>query len=100
MLQLRQFHLQLALVATGTLREDIEDEPVPVQHAPTGKLFQIALLARAKRVVEQHHLRLQFFGFGANFLCLARAHEKLRVGTSAVAGDRAQHRSPGGFRQG
>ena len=99
-LQLRQFHLQLALVATGTLREDIEDEPVPVEHAPAGQLFEVAFLARAERVVEQHHLRLQFLGFDANFFGLAGAHEKLRVGTCAVTGDRAQHRSPGGFRQG
>jgi len=43
--QLRQFHFQLALMALGTLREDVEDQPAAIQHAFAGELLQVALLA-------------------------------------------------------
>ncbi len=44
-LELRQLDFQLALVALGALREDVEDEATAIQHALAGELFEIAFLA-------------------------------------------------------
>ena len=46
MLQLGQLDLQLALVALGALREDVEDQAGTVEHPHVQALFQIALLSR------------------------------------------------------
>jgi hypothetical protein len=44
--QLRQLNFELALVAPRTLREDIEDEAIAIEHAALDQLLEIALLAR------------------------------------------------------
>ena len=46
MLQLGQLDLQLALVALGALRKDVEDQAGTVEHPHIQALFQIALLGR------------------------------------------------------
>jgi hypothetical protein len=51
-LQLGQFHLQLALVALGALGENVEDQAGAVEHPHIQALFQVALLGRRQRVVE------------------------------------------------
>ena len=57
-LQLRQFHLQLALVGGGALGENVEDQAGAVQHPDLQALFQVALLGRRQRVVEDDDLDL------------------------------------------
>ena len=57
MLQLRQFHLELALEAAGALREDVENQTVAVEHAPLDQLLEIALLAGRQGVVDQNDIR-------------------------------------------
>ena len=46
MLQLSQLDLQLAFVALGAQREDIQDQRDPVDHAQVEQPFQVALLGR------------------------------------------------------
>jgi len=45
-LQLRQFHLELALEAARTLGEDVEDQAVTIEYAPLDELLEIAFLTR------------------------------------------------------
>jgi hypothetical protein len=58
MLQLREFHLELALEAAGALREDVEDETVAIQHPSPGMLFEIALLAGRERMIDEDQVRI------------------------------------------
>lgn len=51
-LQLREFHLKLAFMATGALRENVEDEAGAVDDAPVKRSLQIALLRGRQRVIE------------------------------------------------
>src|SRR5581483_1831392 len=46
MFELCELDLQLPFEAAGPLREDVENEAVPVEHPPAGELLQVALLAR------------------------------------------------------
>ena len=74
MLQLRQLDFEFALEAARAAREDIQDETTAVEHAHAAQAFEIALLARRQRVIEQN----QFGILGArgigNLLRLAAAH--------------------------
>jgi hypothetical protein len=51
-LQLRQFHLQLAFVASGALREDVENQAGAVDDAATQFLFKVALLGSGQLMIE------------------------------------------------
>ena len=55
MRQLREFDLQFALEAARTLREDVEYQPVAVEHATPGELLEVAFLARAQGLVDEDH---------------------------------------------
>jgi hypothetical protein len=52
-LQLRKLHFQLALVAAGSLGEDVEDQRIAVEHAQTDQLLEVAFLARRQRVIDE-----------------------------------------------
>ena len=62
MLQLGQLDLQLAFVALGAQREDIQDQRDPVDHAQVEQPFQVALLGRRQGLVEQHDVGQQGLG--------------------------------------
>lgn len=88
-LQLRELDLQLAFVAAGALREDIEDQARAIDHAPVQRLLQIALLGGRECVVEDDDFDVvrvarepQFFGFAA-----ADEHLGIRAGTTTGEGD-------------
>ena len=52
--QLGEFDLQLAFVRTGPLGEYVQDQSIPVKHPAAQPPFEIALLARRQRMIEQH----------------------------------------------
>ena len=73
-----QFDLQHAFAGAGAVGEDFEDEPGPVQDLDVPFLFQIALLHRADRAVDQHQLGLGLLQGGAQFIELARREQHPR----------------------
>src|SRR6185437_3055004 len=86
--QLRELHFELALEAARTLREDVEDEAVAVEHPLTREGLEVALLAGRERVIHQDHVRLTGLGCVLQLLSLAAADEKSRIGPLATAGHR------------
>ena len=89
-LQAGQLHLQLALVAAGALREDVQNDQRAVIDGQPDGLFQIALLHGRERLIEQHLLCAMLNGQHADFLGLAAAHEQGGIGRAPLAGD-ARH---------
>ena len=80
MLQLRQFHLQLALVGGGALGENVENQAGAVEHPDLQALFKIALLGRRQRVVEDDDFDGVIEHGETDFVGLAAADEIRRVG--------------------
>jgi len=56
--QLSQFHLQLALEGTRPLGENVENQAGAIQYPAFQLAFEVALLARGERMVDQQHLDL------------------------------------------
>ena len=86
-LQLRELHFELAFEAARALRENIEDEPVAIEHPPAGELLEIALLAGRERMIDENDVGLVRFGSRTQLICLAAAHEVARIGPLAPARD-------------
>lgn len=84
-LQLRQFHLQLAFVGTCALGEDVEDQPGPVEYAALERTLEVALLAGRQGVVENH--QLDVFGLDQVVQLLDLATADKIFGARLVAGD-------------
>lgn len=84
-LQLRQFHLQLAFVGTCALGEDVEDQPGPVEYAALERSLEVALLAGRQGVVENH--QLDVFGLDQVVQLLDLATADKIFGARLVAGD-------------
>ena len=78
---LRQFDLQRAFARVRVLREDIQDQRRPIEHAHllAQFLLQIALMARRKFVVEQHHFKIQLGLPRLEFFDFALADERRRL---------------------
>ena len=55
--ELRELDLELSLGAHGMLREDVEDQLRPVDHARLERVLERPLLCRAELVVDEKHLR-------------------------------------------
>ena len=81
MRQLREFDLQLAFEAPRPLRKNIQNQSITVRDSTICEFFQIAFLARAQGLVDQHQIGVVLFGACPDFLGFARAHEILRIGT-------------------
>ena len=79
MLELRKLHLQLAFESCGPLREDIEDQPVPVEHPRVERRFEIAFLASTQRLIQQDQFGAHVPGPFENLVDLALPDEKSRV---------------------
>ena len=77
--QLGKFHLQLALVRTGPLREDVEDQPGTIQDPALEFALQIALLAGRQRMIEDSDFTALRLDRGADLLELAAADVQPRV---------------------
>ena len=99
MIQLGQFHLQLALVGACALGEDIQDQAGAIQHPAFQPLFQIAFLTGRQAVIEDH----QFGAFGghqrSHFVGLAAAGKQTGVGPLALAAYEVNDFGAGGYRQ-
>ena len=59
-LELRQLHFELAFMTARALREDVEDETGAIQHPALDELFEVALLRRRQRMIEQHQVGVVF----------------------------------------
>src|SRR5690606_5868466 len=84
MLELRELDLELAFEARGSLREDVEDQPVAVQHARLERLLQVALLACTQRPVDEDELGIGVGDELCELLHLARPEVVTRVRTVAL----------------
>ena len=87
-LELREFDLQLAFVAAGALRENIEDEARAVDDTPVQRSFEIALLRGCERVIENDEFDVVRFAGEAQFFDLAAADKHLGIGARTAAGKR------------
>ena len=83
--QLREFHLQLAFPGSRPAREDVQDQLRPVEHLHVQRPLQIALLGGRQLAVEDHHSgvvqvdqRLQLFDFAGADLG-GRIHLRARL---------------------
>ena len=97
--QLRQFHLQLAFAAARVASEDVQDQLRPVDHAAFGGLFDIALLHGRKIAVENNQRNFVRGGFGANLVELAAADQSGGIGGVANLEDGAGDVSAGAARE-
>ena len=84
-LELRQFHLQLAFVGLGALREDAQDQFGAVEDLAAEFLLEVALLARRQRVVEDHGCRIHLVRREPDLPDLAAARVELGIGPPAPA---------------
>ena len=98
-LQLGQLDLQLAFVRAGALGEDVEDEPGAVDDAALGIFFQIALLHRRERVIDQDQVGVERGALRLEFLGLAAADEELRVRLFDARVQRTDHGRPSRARE-
>jgi hypothetical protein len=77
--ELGQFDLQLAFMRFGALREDVEDQAGPIDHATLQRLLQVALLTGAQFVIEDYQVGLVRAVLGSHFLDLALAGVGRRI---------------------
>ena len=93
--QLREFHLQLAFARARVGGEDIENQLRAVDDAAAGAFFHVAELHGREIVVDNHERHVTRLRLGSNFLELAAADE--RCGIERIA--HLQH-APGNRRAG
>ena len=77
--ELRELHLELALVGPGAIGEDVQDEFGTGHHPAFQTLFEVALLGGRQLVVEDHQIGLRRAHHAAEFGELARSKEPARV---------------------
>ena len=82
-MQLRQFHLQLAFAGSRVPRKNIEDQLRAVDDPPLNDLFDIALLRRTEIVIEEQNVGVDRRRCTGNFFQLAGAHQRRRIGPIA-----------------
>ena len=99
MLELRQLDLQLALVAAGALREDVEDQADAIDDAAAQRLLEVALLGRGELVIEHHHRRALLSHRRRELGDLAAAGEGGRIGALALALHDSDDLQPGAQRR-
>src|SRR5208282_4359469 len=73
--QLREFHLELAFPRAGVASEDVEDQLSAVDDAAADSLFHVAKLHGSEVVVDDHERHVARFGFDANLVNLAATDE-------------------------
>ena len=75
-IQLRQFHLQLAFAAPRMTGENIQNQLRAVDHPAFRGFLDVSLLHGREVAVEDDERRFVRRGFGANFIQLAAADER------------------------
>ena len=84
-LQAREFHLQLTFMAAGSLSEDFKNQQRAIIHRHFQMPFEIALLRRTQRLIEEHLLRTMHLRQHTNLIGFATAHKKRSVRRLALA---------------
>src|ERR1043166_7674404 len=74
--ELRELDLELALIAARALRENIENQLAPVDHAKLERALEVALLRGCQVFVKNDEIGLRFLDGGADLLDLAAADER------------------------
>ena len=77
--QLRELHLELALVRACTLGEDVEDELCAIHYAAAAGLLQVTHLSGGQTMIEQDHIGLVTAHRLGDLCELTRAHESGRI---------------------
>jgi hypothetical protein len=70
-----ELHLEASFRGGRALAEDFENEPRPVDHLRLRRRFQILLLDRRDRCVDDQQLRARFLDGGGDLLGLALAEQ-------------------------
>ena len=86
-LQPRQLHLQLAFVAFGPLGKNFQNQKCAVCHRQFQQALEVALLARADRLVKQDFSRTQLGCQFFDFLGFSASDKQGGIGCAALAGD-------------
>jgi hypothetical protein len=76
MTQLRELDLQLAFEATGTLREDVQNQTGAIKHSTLEECFEISFLTWRERMIENDEIGLLLDDERANLFSFARSDEK------------------------
>ena len=78
-LQLGQFHLELAFAGPGPFGEDVQDQAGTVDDPHPQGPFQVPLLGRGQFVIEDAQIDVFLLGKQGHFLDLALADEEHRI---------------------
>jgi hypothetical protein len=81
MLETREFDLDLAFAAAGTLRENVEDQRRPVEDHFFEPRLEVALLDRREAGIDKHDPGAALFGCDRKLFDLAAAEKERRIGT-------------------
>ena len=81
MAKLRQFDLEFALEAAGSLREDVQNETRAIHDPTSQESFQIALLRRRQGVIENHQFRPALAHSLSDLVGFSAANEQPRIGS-------------------
>src|SRR3546814_18766208 len=79
-LQLREFDLQLAFVRTRARRENVKNQAGAPEHACLDQSFELALLTRCQRMIEDHELGARCHGGSIEVLRFAGTDEQTQRG--------------------
>ena len=92
--QMRQLHLQPPLRTRRPLAENLEDEPGAINHLRLGRGFQIALLDRGQRTVDDQQFGVMRAQPAGNALHLSAAEQCRWLRTANVQCNRVDHINP------
>ncbi len=99
MLELRELHLELALVTLGALGEYVEDQPSPVDDRAAERLLEIALLHRRQDVIEYGERGTLLLQSPLDLLDLSGTCEIGGVGPVAAPAHQCPRPNPGACRE-
>ena len=91
MLQLGQFHLQLALEGARPQGKNIQYQASPVNDAPFKCAFQVFFLAGTELVINKHKLRIDLLDQCQQLVELATADQVTRIRRAAPGGKTADY---------
>src|SRR5262249_50724143 len=97
---LSELDLKLTFERRGTLREDVEDQTVSIEHARLESYLEVALLPGTQRLVDEDELRARLTDAPGEFFDLAAADEVTRVRTVATRLHLGDDLGAGGFGEG
>ena len=95
--QLREFDLPLPFARARTPGEDVEDDLRPIHHAAIDERLDVAGLGRGQFVIEDHEVGPALVAGPSEFLQLAAAEERGRIGAVAFL-EGSQHGHAAGRR--